>query len=134
MNGEKPLQNMMIDYIIHKGSFQNFIAPNSFFKNLDYSSYSYFSCRRLGNVRNVRNTAGVNHSRCCAIAKIPWSLSRLPGISTFQKIGDGYVIAASFLCPQVVVDIVVNRNIFISLFRDIEPMLFEPNLTQRILG
>ena len=32
MNGEKPLQNMMIDYIIHKGSFQNFIAPNSFLK------------------------------------------------------------------------------------------------------
>ena len=83
MNGEKTL----IDYSIHKGSFQNFIAPNSFFKNLDYSSYSYFSCRRLGNVRNVRNTAGVNHSLCCAIAEILWSRSRLPGISKFQKIG-----------------------------------------------
>ena len=32
MNGGKPLQNMMMDYSIHKGSFQNFIAPNSFLK------------------------------------------------------------------------------------------------------
>ena len=32
MNGEKPLQNMMMDYSIHKGSFPNFIAPNSFLK------------------------------------------------------------------------------------------------------
>ena len=31
MNEEKPLQNMMMDYSIHKGSFLNFIAPNSFF-------------------------------------------------------------------------------------------------------
>ena len=31
MNGEKPLQNMMMDYSIHKGSFTNFITPNSFF-------------------------------------------------------------------------------------------------------
>ena len=80
MNGEKPLQNMMMDYSIHKGSFPNFIAPNSFFKNLDYSSYSYFSCRRLGNIRNI---AGVNHSRCCAIAEILRTRSRLPEISKF---------------------------------------------------
>ena len=33
MNGEKPLQNTMMDYSIHKGSFPNFIAPNSFLKN-----------------------------------------------------------------------------------------------------
>ena len=30
INGEKSLQNMMIDYSIYKGSFLNFIAPNSF--------------------------------------------------------------------------------------------------------
>ena len=89
MNGGKPLQNMMMDYCIHKGSFLNFFAPN---KNLDYSSYSYFSSTRLG---NVRNTAGVNHSCCCAIAEILWSRSRLPEISKFLKIGDGYVIAAT---------------------------------------
>ena len=28
----QPLQNMMIDYSIHKGNFLNFIAPNIFFK------------------------------------------------------------------------------------------------------
>ena len=28
----KALQNMMMDYSIHKGSFPNFIAPNSFLK------------------------------------------------------------------------------------------------------
>ena len=27
---EKPLQNMMMDYSVHKVSFLNFIAPNSF--------------------------------------------------------------------------------------------------------
>ena len=32
MNGEKPQQNMMMDYSLHKGSFPNFIAPNSFLK------------------------------------------------------------------------------------------------------
>ena len=32
MNVEKSLQNMMMDYSIHKGSFPNFIAPNIFFK------------------------------------------------------------------------------------------------------
>ena len=42
----------------------------------------------------MRNIAGVNHSRCCAIAEILWSRSRLPEISKFLKIGDGYVIAA----------------------------------------
>ena len=49
MHGEKPLQNMIMDYSIHKGSFLNFIAPN-IFKNLDYSSYSYFSCTSFGKV------------------------------------------------------------------------------------
>ena len=80
MNREKPLQNIMMDYSIHKGSFPNFIAPNRFFKNSDHSSYSYFSCTRLGNIRNI---AGVNHSLCCAIAEILWSRSRLPEISKF---------------------------------------------------
>ena len=61
---------MMMDYSIHKGSFPKFYCTKQFFKNLDYSSYSYFSCRRLGNIRNI---AGVNHSRCCAIAEILWS-------------------------------------------------------------
>ena len=32
MYEEKPLQIMMMDYSIHKGSFLNFIAPNSFLK------------------------------------------------------------------------------------------------------
>ena len=32
MNGGKPLQNMMMDYSIHKGSFLHLIAPNSFLK------------------------------------------------------------------------------------------------------
>ena len=62
MNGEKTLQNMMMDYSVHKVSFLNFIAPNGFLKMLDYFSYT-----GLG---NVRNTAVVNHSRCCAIAEI----------------------------------------------------------------
>ena len=30
MNGKKLLQNMMMDYSIHKVSFLNLIAPNSF--------------------------------------------------------------------------------------------------------
>ena len=34
MNGEKPLQNMMMEYSIHKGSFPNFIAPNRFLKKI----------------------------------------------------------------------------------------------------
>ena len=54
---------MMMDYSIHKGSFLNFIAPNSFFFNFDYS---YFSCTRLG---NVRNTAGVNHSAAAPLQR-----------------------------------------------------------------
>ena len=29
---EKSLQNMMIDYSVHKVSYINFIAPNSFWK------------------------------------------------------------------------------------------------------
>ena len=53
---------MMMDYSVHKVNFLNFIAPNGFLKMLDYFSYT-----RLG---NVRNTAVVNHSRCCAIAEI----------------------------------------------------------------
>ena len=32
MNGEKPLQNMMMDYSIHKGSFPIVIEQNSFSK------------------------------------------------------------------------------------------------------
>ena len=42
-----------------------------------------------------QNTVRVNHSRCCAIAEILWSRSRLPEISKFLKIGEGYVIAAT---------------------------------------
>ena len=34
MNGEKSLQNMMMEYSIHKGSLPNFIAPNRFFKKI----------------------------------------------------------------------------------------------------
>ena len=37
---EKSLQNMMIDYSVHKVSYINFIAPNRFLKILDYSFYS----------------------------------------------------------------------------------------------
>ena len=59
---------------------RNFVCGG--YKNLDYSSYSYFSCRRF---ENIRNAAGVNHSRCCAIAEILWSRSRLPEISKFYK-------------------------------------------------
>ena len=32
INGEKPLQNMMMDYSIHKGSFPDVIEQNSFSK------------------------------------------------------------------------------------------------------
>ena len=32
MNKGKPLQNMMMDYSIHKGSFPNFIATTFFLK------------------------------------------------------------------------------------------------------
>ena len=57
MNGENSLQNMIMDYSIHKGSFQ-ILMHQTFFKNLDYFSYSYVSSMRL---RNVWNTAGLNH-------------------------------------------------------------------------
>ena len=40
---------------------------------------------RLG---NIQNTAGVSHTRCCAIAEILWSRRRL---NYKKKIGDGYV-------------------------------------------
>ena len=42
----------------------------------------------------MSETAGVNHSGCCAIAEILWSHSRLPEMSKFLKIREGYVITA----------------------------------------
>ena len=69
-------------------------CTKKFLKILDYFSYSLFSCMRFG---NVQNTVGVNHSRCCAIAEMLWSCSRLPEISKFLKIRDGYIIAAKCL-------------------------------------
>ena len=51
-----------------------------------YSSHSYFSCRRLG---NVPHTAAVNHSRCCVIASYP-----SPRNIKIKKKEDDYVTAA----------------------------------------
>ena len=38
----KPRHQMMMDYSIHEVGYLNFIAPTSFLKILDYSSYRYF--------------------------------------------------------------------------------------------
>ena len=64
----------MIDYLIQKVSFLNFIAPNIY-----------------GNFKTILHTVNF-HVR-------GWEMSntqrcRLPEISKFENIGDGYVIAA----------------------------------------
>ena len=83
MNRKNPLQNIMMDFSINKVSILNFFCSKQFLKISDYSSYSQFSCTRFG---KFQNTAGVNHSRCCAISEIQLSRSHLPEISNFKKL------------------------------------------------
>ena len=79
MNGEKPLQNIMMDYSIHKGIFLNFNAPN-----LDYSIFifEFGKCPK--------------HSGTPAAAPLQRShgVVAVSNINSFFLIGDGYVIAA----------------------------------------
>ena len=81
MNGKTPCSLWWWIIVYTKLVFLIY-CTKKFLKILDYFSYSLFSCMRFG---NVQNTVGVNHSRCCAIAEILWSCSRLPEISKFLK-------------------------------------------------
>lgn len=72
--------------IIYKNSA--FYATNSFWKFSTILHTDNF------HVRGWKNTARVNHHRCCAIAEILWGRSRLPEVSKFLKILDSYVTAA----------------------------------------
>ena len=82
MNGEKTMQNMMMNYSIHKGSFLSLNEPNSFFKNCCILHTVIFHIHVRG---WKKNTAGVDHSCCCAIADILWSRNRLQEISKIYK-------------------------------------------------
>ena len=79
--------------MIHKVSFLNLIVPNSFEKFLTTLHTDYFYVQGFV---NVPNTAGLKQYRCSAIIENMWSHSRLPEISKFLKLGDGFVIAVNF--------------------------------------
>ena len=87
----KPLQDMMMDYSIHKVNFQ------------------------VRGWEMSKNTAGVNHFRCSAIAEILWSRRRLQEISKIQKIGEGYVIAVT-LTP-VAGFVYISRWLNVTMFK-----------------
>ena len=62
-----------------------------------------------------KNTAGVNHFRCSAIAEILWSRRRLQEISKIQKIGEGYVIAVTL--RPVAGFVYISRWLNVTMFK-----------------
>ena len=88
INGEKPLQNMMMNNSNHKGSFLNLFHQSVL--NLDYYSYSYFSSTRLG---NVRNTAEVTESLPLLLhCRDPMESLASPRNIKILKIGEGHTL------------------------------------------
>ena len=90
MNGEKPLQNMMMNYSIHKGSFPNFIAPNSFLKFRQFFIQLFFM-QEVGKYPKHSGSESLPLLRHC---RDPMESQPSPRNIKILKIGDGYVIAA----------------------------------------
>ena len=58
-----------------------FYYTKQFFENFRLFFIQFIYMYEAGMLGNVQNTAGVNYSRCCAIAEILWSRSHLPEIN-----------------------------------------------------
>ena len=85
MNGTKPLQNMIMDYIIHNGSFLNFIAPNSFSKI--NSLFFMYEVGKSPKQREWITPAAASLRRSYGVVAVSQKFKIL-------KIRDGYFIAA----------------------------------------